>query len=106
VITGTDPVAWLIPFFPPQIPFIRIYGYLNDPHQPRNGLNMRARAAIDGHRGAFYVLYPKDEAPNMAESLAAYGLAPELSSCQAIMSNLGDYARWCRVYRASGSGPS
>jgi hypothetical protein len=101
VITGTDPVAWVIPSFPPQIPFIRIYGYLNAPGQAKNGLNDRARGLIDGHDGAFYLLFPVKERANAVESLAAYGLAADFGDCRPVLSNLGDYVRWCRVYRSS-----
>ena len=103
IITGTDPVAWVIPAFPPEIPFLRIFGYLAMPEHTENGLNKRARAIIDAHRGAFYLLFPQNEQSNAESSLAAYGLTPDFESCRAVESNLGDYVRWCRVYRSDTS---
>ena len=100
LITGTDPVAWVIPAFPPQIPFLRIYGYLNVPEQTDSGLNKRARSRIEAHQGAFYVLFPEKERPNAVSTLGAYGLAADFDSCLPVASNLGDYVRWCRVYRS------
>jgi hypothetical protein len=105
IITGTDPVAWVIPAFPAQIPFLRIYGYLAVPEQKDSGLNARARSRIAAHQGAFYVLFPEKEQPNAVTSLAAYGLAPDFASCVPVESNLGDYVRWCRVYRSEQTGP-
>jgi hypothetical protein len=100
LVTGTEPVAWLIPFFPPEIPFIRIQGYLNGPGQAKNGLNDRARARIAAHRGAFFALLPKYEVPGAVEALTFYGLRLDEPSCQPVPSNLGDYVLWCRVYRS------
>lgn len=105
LITGTDPVAWVIPAFPPQIPFLRIYGYLNVPEQTDSGLNKLARSRIEAHQGAFYVLFPEKERPNAVTSLGAYGLAADFETCLPVESNLGDYVRWCRVYRSEKLGP-
>jgi hypothetical protein len=105
VITGNDPVGWLVPFFPPQIPFIRLQGFLNDPEQPPNGLNARARAALEAHDGDLFLLMPVKEAANAQRVLRAYSLTAAWSTCRPIPSNLGDYARWCRVYRTSQSVP-
>jgi len=101
LISGMDPVGYLVPFFPPQIPFIRIQGFLNGPDQPPNGLNDRVRAVIAAHHGDFFLLTPKAEFELAENSLRAYGLAADFAGCMPVASNLGDRARWCRVYPVS-----
>ncbi|TAL01803.1 MAG: hypothetical protein EPO08_08910 [Rhodospirillaceae bacterium] len=101
IITGTNPVGWLIPFFPPQIPFIRIYGYMNAPGQVGNGMNDAAQALIDAHQGDFFLVAPEKEFDNAVSSLRAYRLRADFDTCRPVPSNLGDYVRWCRVYRMS-----
>ncbi len=107
IVTGHDPVGWVIPYFPPQIPFIRIQGYLNYPGQPPNGMNARAQAAIATHQGPLFLLFPIGEIAGADDALAAYGLRMDRASCQAVPSNLGDYVHWCRVYRSDApAGPA
>ena len=105
LITGNDPVAWVIPAFPPQLAFLRIYGALNIADAPDNGFNARPRTRVASHRGDIFVLFPEKESDNAVASLAGYGLQPDLGDCRTIASNLGDYVRWCRVYPGPDANP-
>ncbi len=98
-ITGTNPVSWLVPSFPPEIPFLRIHGYLNNPQQGGIGLNEIARKRIAAHDGPMFILFPSYELASAQSSLEAYGLGLDIASCVPVVSNLDAYARWCGVTR-------
>jgi hypothetical protein len=101
IVAGFQPVGWLVAFFPPQIPFIRIQGFLNGPDQPPNGLNDAARARIMAHTGDLFLLDPDEKNSSTPAALAAYGLRADFGACVKVVSNLADYARWCPVSRVS-----
>jgi len=102
LVTGYSPVGWLVPFFPPQIPFIRIHGFLNTPEEGRVGLNAEAARRIDAHQGDFFLLSPFDELDKSGLALNAYNLRGDFDSCRVVASNLSNHARWCPVYRIAG----
>ena len=58
VITGFEPVAFVIPAFPPPVAFVRLQGYLNNPDDGDTGLNRRVRERLARHGGDIYLLFP------------------------------------------------
>jgi len=88
VMAGTAPTAFLIPFFPPGIPFIRADGFYTDRLSLDHGLYRIGADRIRRHSGALYLLYRADEeasARDVAERLRLV-LAPQ--DCGAVDNRL------------------
>ncbi len=82
LMTGLEPMAYVIPFFPPEVPFLRIDGWFTgsptNPH--RHDHFMRQRIAV--HGGPIYVLYRAPlEQGRMIGALATHGLKARLADC-------------------------
>jgi hypothetical protein len=99
LMVGFTPASWVIPAFPPEIPFVRLQGYSHSPDDGDVGLAAVARRRIATHRGSFYLLCARGERKLAREVLAKYGLEPDLARCEAIAGNLDDDLRWCPVHR-------
>lgn len=123
VVTGFEPVAFVIPAFPPPVAFVRIQGYLDNNHPDDGdqgddgdtGLDRRVRERLARHRGDLYLLFPDwaaREHPDWAArereravaALRRYGLEADFGACRPIIANLADYVRLCPVARRSGRG--
>ncbi len=82
VMTGTEPMAWMIPFFPPEIPFLRIDSWFLQPDGAANRSIQEMQRRIRGHAGPVYVLFrERYERARTVRALAAYGLAPRDAGC-------------------------
>jgi len=98
ILTGLQPVGFLIPSFPPEVSFARIDGFLTSAAAP-SLLRSEALARIAAHEGGLFVLYDSGEAVEMRAALAAAGLAPLEGSCRTVTNNLMGSDEWCRVER-------
>jgi hypothetical protein len=98
VLTGLQPVGFLIPSFPPQVSFVRIDGFLTSA-EAHSQLRAEALARIAAHRGDLFVLYDIGEAERMRAALAAAHLAAREDTCVTITNNLLGIYHWCRVER-------
>ena len=98
ILTGEQPVGFLIPSFPPEISFVRIDGFLTSAEVPSR-LRSDALARIAAHKGDLFVLYDSGEAERMRAALAAAGLAPLDETCRTITNNLMASHQWCRIER-------
>ncbi len=82
VMTGTEPMAWMIPFFPPEIPFLRIDGWFLVPDGSANRSILEMQRRIRGHAGPIYALFrERYERGRTIRALAAYGLALRGREC-------------------------
>jgi hypothetical protein len=98
LMTGNAPMGFLAPSLPPQVPIIRIDGWMI---QPRDGsrLTATARGRVDGFKGDLYVIFDAYELARSIDALADYGLAIDQAGCGDIETNLaGDY-RLCPLTR-------
>ncbi|MGH8572627.1 MAG: hypothetical protein ACREX8_08635, partial [Gammaproteobacteria bacterium] len=120
VVTGFEPVAFVIPAFPPPVAFVRLQGYLNDHPDDGDrgddgdtGLDRRVRERLARHRGDLYLLFPEwaaREHPDWAArerkiaaaALLRYGLEADFGACRPVPANLADYVRLCPVARRPG----
>lgn len=97
IMTGVEPMAFVIPSFPAQVPFLRIDGYLVGPGAQTPMLSgMRER--ISAHRatgGDVFWLHVPYEQVRGQEALAAFGLRGE--ECVPVANNLTGALQWCRV---------
>lgn len=98
VLTGEQPVGFLIPSFPPEISFVRIDGFLTSAAVPSR-LRAQALARIAAHKGDLFVLYDSAEADRMRAALAAAGLAPLDETCRTVTNNLMGIYGWCLLER-------
>ena len=98
ILTGLQPVGFLIPSFPPEVSFVRIDGFLTSAAAP-SLLRSQALARIAAHEGDLFVLYDAGEAERMRAALAAAGLAPLEGTCRTVTNNLMGSHEWCRVER-------
>jgi hypothetical protein len=82
IMTGTEPMAWAIPFFPPEIPFLRIDGWFLVPDGAANRSIQEMQRRIRGHAGPVYALFrERYERTRTVRALAAYGLALRDAEC-------------------------
>jgi hypothetical protein len=102
LMIGFEPASFLIPAFPPQIPFVRLQGYLMDPDQGENGLIALARRRVAAHRGEFYALLAGWEQSTAERVLPRYGLAADFTACRDVPNNLAPVTlKLCPVQRAT-----
>jgi hypothetical protein len=99
LMTGEQPMAYLIPSLPAAIPVLRIDGLMAG---PLDGSAMTAdmRRRVQAHRGDLFLLSEVHEDQAAQDAAAAYHLRIVDSSCQRITSNLGGPYRLCPLARA------
>lgn len=79
---GHDPFAYMIPFFPPQVRFLRIQGFLTGPSPTLNQTDRLMMQAVAEHNGPLLILFRAYEEWHALNALEFYGLELERSSCQ------------------------
>ncbi len=82
LVTGHDPIAYLIPYFPPQVRFLRIQGYMTGPSTALNLTDRLMMRAVAEHKGPLLILFRDYEEWHALNALEFYGLQPDRSSCQ------------------------
>jgi hypothetical protein len=81
LVTGHDPVAYMIPFFPPEVRFLRIQGYMTGPSPTPNATDRLMQDAVARHSGPLFLLYRSYEEWTAVNALAAFGLQLDRSTC-------------------------
>jgi hypothetical protein len=99
LMSGYEPMAYLIPSLPASIPVLRIQGWLAGPGDS-SGLSAVMRERVAAHRGDLFLLYLPAERPLAIEAAAAYHLRIEASQCQQLNSNLGGPYAFCPLVAA------
>ena len=97
LMTGDAPMGFMAPSLPPQIPILRIDGWMV---QPKDGTrithDMMARVA--GHLragGALYLIADVGDMDRAREALKEYHLVIRWTECQQFDTNLIGTYRWC-----------
>jgi len=108
IMTGIEPTAYLIPFFPPEVRFVRIQSYFTAPSDTPNGYDRLMERLIREHNGPFAVIYRAQyEEESTQKALSAYGLTTDQDRCEnftpRIESGFAQPLRWCPVIREGGS---
>ncbi len=98
LMTGETPLGYLAPSFPPQIPILRIDGWMI---RPKDGSHLTAetRARVARFRGDLYVVFNTFEAARNKDALATYGFAIRPAECRDIVTNLGGPYGFCPLTR-------
>lgn len=94
LMTGEAPMGYLVPELPPEIPILRIDGWMI---QPRDGSKLTAatHARVDAHKGDLYVIANEYEVGRAGDALAGYGLGMRWTECKLFTTNLGGPYRFC-----------
>lgn len=94
LMTGEGPMGYLVPELPPQIPVLRIDGWLI---QPEDGSKLTAatRARVAAYGGDLYVIANEYEVGRAGDALADYGLGMRWTECKLFSTNLGGPYRFC-----------
>jgi hypothetical protein len=82
LVTGHDPMAYMIPFFPPQVRFLRIQGFVTGPSPTLNETDRLMMKALADHTGPVLILFRDYEQWDALNALDFYGLDLNRSSCQ------------------------
>ncbi len=82
LVTGHDPVGYLIPSFPAETRFLRIQGFVTGPSPRLNETDRRMMRAVAEHPGPLLLLYRIYEEWHALHALEFYGLTLERDSCQ------------------------
>ncbi|HEY2445501.1 MAG TPA: hypothetical protein VGI20_07165 [Rhizomicrobium sp.] len=98
LMTGEAPLGYLVPSLPPQIPILRIDGWLIQP-QDGSRLTGETRARVAAFRGDLFVVVDAGEMARARDALAVYGLAIGEAKCRNIVTNLGGPYRFCPLAR-------
>ena len=94
LMSGYEPMAYLIPSLPPAIPVLRIDGWLAEPGDA-SGLTALMRARVAAHRGDLFLLAAPTEHMAADRATRAYGLEIVTARCREIHSNLGGPYQLC-----------
>lgn len=82
LLTGYEPLAYVIPYFPRNIPFLRIHSYFTGPSDHPNGYDLLMQRKIAAHDGPIYILYRSMDESTAVSATRAYGLHLNKKGCQ------------------------
>jgi hypothetical protein len=85
LVTGHDPMAYMIPFFPPQVRFLRIQGFVTGPSSRLNETDRLMMNALADHNGPVLILYRVYEEWHALNALDFYGLELDRSDCRSFV---------------------
>ncbi len=105
LMTGHEPMAYLIPLLPPAIAVLRIDGWLAEPND-NSGLTASMRARVAAHHGDLFLLAAPAEQLAGDRATSAYGLEIVAAQCREIHSNLGGPYQLCPLRRTAGQSGS
>jgi hypothetical protein len=97
LLTGDEPLGFIAPSLPHQIPILRIDGWMV---QPKDGTGitrqMRARVAAQRRGGGdLYLIADATDMGRARDALADYGLAIRWTECQQFDTNIVGAYQWC-----------
>lgn len=93
------PSAFVIPYFPRTIPFLRIDGWLVHSQDRRSGLAVLLHQRVAAHHGSFYMLFAADDRDNVVKAARDYELAFAAERCQLVSSTIAQPLELCRLVR-------
>ncbi len=98
LMTGFEPMGFVIPEFPASIPFLRVHGYLVGPDKDTaflRSMTDRIAAHLTSGGDLFVLFYPS-ETERSDRALGQLHLT-RTEDCVDVTSNLAPVLRWCRV---------
>jgi hypothetical protein len=104
VMMGFAPMSYLIPSFPPEIPFLRPHSYGTHPLHPTK-LTEEMRTRIAAHQGDVLLLRAFWERWTEQALMPAMGLSIVPGSCKRIWDNIDGEQELCLLHRGAPSPP-
>jgi hypothetical protein len=104
LMTGETPMGYLVPSLPPQIPVVRIDGWMIRPDDG-SPLTAETRVHVQKFGGDLYVIFNAFEAIRNRDALKAYGFAIRAPACRDIVTNLGSAYAFCPLQRIEAPSP-
>ncbi len=103
LVTGYEPMGYMVPFFPPEVRFLRIQGYMTGPSPTPNLTDRQMQDAIAGHTGPFYLVYRSFERQTALDVLEAFGMAMGSEPCRELTAAIEPKPEFpfyfCRVHK-------
>lgn len=98
LMTGNEPLGYIAPSIPHEIPILRIDGWMI---QPDDGSQLTAETSrrVNAFTGDLFVIFNEAEAARNRDSLESYHLAIDGPKCRNIVTNLSGFYRFCPVVR-------
>jgi hypothetical protein len=88
LMAGTAPTAFMIPFFPARIPFIRLEGFSAGMWDTSSGLYRIGEQRVRAHQHDIYVLYGFDQETSARTVAGHFSLVFDRGGCQTIENRL------------------
>lgn len=98
VMTGDAPLGFIAPTLPPQIPILRIDGWMM---QPEDGsyLTNEMRRRVAAHQGPLFLIADAYDMGRASAAVTDYGLSIDLPKCRYFTTNLTGTYQWCPLLR-------
>jgi hypothetical protein len=110
LMAGLEPTAYLIPFFPHAVRFLRIQSYFTGPSAQPNGLDRRMQRVVAAHDGPLLALFRSYEREAVHAALRFYGLKLTPGSCAELRPHIESHIRYplllCPVERHGPTAPA
>lgn len=98
LMAGKEPTGFIAPSLPPQIPVLRISGWIVNT-EDGSLLTRQMKARVAAHTGQLYLIAVASEMPQATQAVTHYGLAVVPSTCQTLATNMTGSYRWCPLNR-------
>lgn len=82
LLTGYEPLSYVIPFFPESARFLRIQSWFTGPSPTPNLSDDLMQSVVREHKGAMYVLFRDTEGSMTVDALTAYGVRLDPERCE------------------------
>jgi len=98
VMTGDAPLAFIAPSLPPEVPVLRIDGWMM---QPEDGseLTRQMKKRVYAHKGPLFLIADAYDMGRASAAVLDYGLAIDWLKCRMFDTNLTGAYQWCPLVR-------
>ncbi len=94
LMTGNAPMGFIVPSLPPQIPVLRIDGWMLQPRDG-TGLTRQMRRRVKAHKGDLFLLADTYDMTRAHDAVADYDLAIDWLNCRLFDTNIEGAYQWC-----------
>jgi hypothetical protein len=94
LMAGTEPMAYVIPFFPKRVRFLRIQSYFTGPSETPNQFDKQMQDIVGAHNGPIYALYRSYEVEAATAALTAYGLSMNAAQCRPFKTHIESHLKF------------